>query len=759
MCCAVACLCGVYAAGAYADAYGLAFGLCAALFVLCVVRLCMRRSALLCAMLAMLTLGYGLAGARLCARDEATRYGVLLTGRVSRIISGTRVILTDVTADEDGTTRLLRFPAAVTLMLEEDETREVYVGQRVEGTGRLFEQETPRNPGETDNRVQAICDGYELSGYILPGWTATGEKTFSLWECFRRAREWAVKHLSCVFGEDAPLYQAILLGEKGDMEWDVVRSMRLTGTAHILTVSGMHLSLIALALNKLLSRMRRRWRCPLKILALGMFTLLTGCAPGTVRAFVMASLSTLATWRGRQYDPLTGISAAALFETLLCPVWPLQGAFQFSFFVTLGILLLHGRIDRFLSRHCPRALRVRPLLSMLSVSVSAQLSALPIQLLFYGTVPLLSLPMNLLGGLLMPVLMAVGAFCGTVGAFSLKAGMACAAVLGVPGRLFEHLNVACADMPWSNLRLPAPYVVTVALAALLMALFSDQFLFRRRPVRLRAVVAAVIALLYIVRFDPTARYVQLDVGQGDAAVLRSGRHAVLVDVGPQDSASALRYLRHEGLLVDLLVLSHLDEDHAGALSSLLSSEIDIGALAMAEGALDDVGSQDVVLALEQADQMGISRMMLERGDHVYVNGMCLDVLSPNAFLSGSNERSLVLFTTMDGVRILTTGDLPIDSEMETWPDCDLLKVAHHGSKNATSAQMLEQTTPEVALISVGAHNSYGHPTQRVLDDLAAVGADIYRTDQGGCVTVWLRDGRWRVCTAVLPQDRGPDAAN
>ena len=113
-------------------------------------------------------------------------------------------------------------------------------------------------------------------------------------------------------------------------------------------------------------------------------------------------------------------------------------------------------------------------------------------------------------------------------------------------------------------------------------------------------------------------------------------------------------------------------------------------------------------------------------------------------MEGDNERSLVLYTQSMGVRILTTGDLPTKSEMKSPPDCDILKVAHHGSKYATSDDFVRQTTPKIALISVGANNRYGHPTARVLEALDSVGAAVYRTDESGCITpVAFRSDRSR----------------
>ena len=313
-----------------------------------------------------------------------------------------------------------------------------------------------------------------------------------------------------------------------------------------------------------------------------------------------------------------------------------------------------------------------------------------------------------------------------------------------------RLSIAAAGIEGGIVRLPAPYAITIALAALLMALVSSQI---RRPKGargLRAIAVLALVALTIPRFCPAARYVQLDVGQGDAAILRSGRSAVLVDVGPRGSYAALRYLRREGLRVELAFLSHLDEDHAGALATLLSSEVQIGALALPEGAQEDAASQAVLDTMALARERGIPIRYLSRGDSVSAMGVRFDVLSPAQELSGSNERSLLLSAEIEGVSFLLTGDLPASSEPEVLPDCDVLKVAHHGSRYATSESLLAQVSPQVALISVGARNSYGHPADRVLEALAQAGAAVYRTDESGCVTLWLRKGSWRAQTFLTP---------
>lgn len=699
-----------------------------------------RRSAFLFALLAALLTGNTWAGVRLGTRDAATAPGAELRGTVSAKLSDRRVLLTDVRVEGGETPSR---PVLVTLMLDEGEERTVSVGQRVSGTGRLFAQEEARNPGGVDGRIRALCAGYELSGYLLPGWTAQGEARFSPREQLRLLREMLLLRIDAVFGDAAPTMRALLLGQKQEMDEKVVAAMRLTGTAHVLAVSGMHLSLIAMALERLLRalRLRRRGRFAALAVILGFFTCLTGGAPGTVRALLMALLRAWAPCRGRRYDPLTALAAAAMVITAVNPAQAMNVAFHFSFFVVLGVQLVSGAIAAGLARLRGQGRSPGSLLQTVGVSAGAQLAAVPMTLRLYGYAPLLALPMNLLCGAMLPAVMLGGWAALLAGCICLPAGRLLGAAVGLPVRLFERVSIAVSSMDGAVARLPAPFALTVLLCALLMALASDRIRLGRGRRRAAILCAALIAGSYALRFCPSVRYVQLDVGQGDCAVLRSGRSCVLIDVGPGDSYDALRYLRSEGLEVSAAVLTHADADHAGALGTLLRSEVRIGEIILPEDAALESASEQVRAALALAQGLGVPVRAVSRGDVIEAAGFALWVLSPDGTLVGDNERSLVLLTEVEGTRLLLTGDLPSDCEREDIPDCDVLKVAHHGSKNATSLAFLEQVTPELALISVGAGNRYGHPTQRVLGDLERVGAKVLRTDESGCITLWLRGGR------------------
>lgn len=690
----------------------------------------------ICALL--FVMGNCACGMQLSVTDAPTPPKTAFSGTVARIESEYRVLLENVVLD-DG--RQTNRPVVVTLMNDDEAPKpeEPLCGQRITGVGRLFAQEGVRNPGGVDNRLRAICDGYELSGYLLPGWTAEGKEQFSLMEMFRRLRLRLSDHLELLFGDKAPFFAAILLGERGEIDKELAAAMRLTGTAHILSVSGIHLSIVSAALYALLSRIpvHRGVRYTLQVFGMVFFAGLTGFAVGTIRALVMSMLSLLASLRARRYEPLTALAASAFLITLYCPLMVFNAGFQFSFFVVLGIHLLREQIERMKPVRL-LMLRFPSLCKTMVVSAAAQAAAIPMQLTLYGYIPLLSLPMNLLIGLSLPLLMIGGLIISGIGVLSSSMGQWIGGLVSCLVKVYEQVLLFAADIPGGVLRLPAPPWAILVLFGCVMALISAKIRFGKLRYAACAAIVLVIAAVYLPLFDPAARYVQLDVGQGDASLIRRGRKAVVVDVGPASSYDLLRYLRHEGLEVEAVILSHLDEDHAGALGVLLSYEVDIPRVIMAERAMEDVNSQTVMDAFALLDEKGISAETVCAGDVLSVMGLEYDVLAPSDAQTGSNERSLLLHVDVDGTSFLLAGDLPSGSEPETVPDCDVLKVAHHGSKNASTRAFLEQTSPEIALISVG-RNSYGHPHERVLNDLNGIGANVYRTDENGCITVWLKD--------------------
>ena len=252
----------------------------------------------------------------------------------------------------------------------------------------------------------------------------------------------------------------------------------------------------------------------------------------------------------------------------------------------------------------------------------------------------------------------------------------------------------------------------------------------------------------------TVEIVFLDVGQGDALAIRSpGGRWILVDTGPRgqtyDAGArvVLPYLRRRGVTgIEALVLTHPDLDHIGGAEAVVQA-LDVGYVLDPAQA---TGRDAYVRVLEAASRDSIPWLEARRDVSIMLDGVEVSVLHPDgptpASYSGtdSNAQSVVLLVRYGKFEALLTGDAPVEVEeaiLDDLPsDLEVLKVGHHGSNTSTSALLLAQTSPQLAVISVGARNRYGHPHTDVLTRIIESGARILRTDLSGDIVIRARRG-------------------
>jgi len=244
----------------------------------------------------------------------------------------------------------------------------------------------------------------------------------------------------------------------------------------------------------------------------------------------------------------------------------------------------------------------------------------------------------------------------------------------------------------------------------------------------------------------------IDVGQGDAILIDRGETDILVDGGPT-SASVLAYLQSQAVAnIDLLVATHPHADHIGGLADVLA-QYQVNEIWVSGDTATSQTYQNFATAVAAE---GATVREARRGYTAGMNGMEIAILHPTEALTGDpNEDSVAFRLACGEVSVLLTGDATSDSEASMLAatlalDSDVLKVGHHGSSTSTSAAFLAAVTPKDAVISVGAANTYGHPTQATLDGLAAAGATVYRTDQDGTVVLTSDCTTYTIATSGTP---------
>ena len=658
----------------------------------------------------------------------------------------------------------------------------VRYGQRLALTGRL---ETPPASPDFDYReylqAQGVRSLLRYPGWqLLPGLDGSPllRAAYAAKERLRLATERSLPD------PEAGLLNGILLGLGHTLPEELYDGYRRVGLTHIIVISGFNLGLVVQLVLALAGRLFHRWRALwFSLVAVSLYALFVGATPPVVRAAIMAGLCLLAQRLGRRAHLLTALALASLLMSAANPLILWGASFQLSFASTLALALLEPRLAAAaeVGLAGAGARRWLPLLrELLLASLAAQLATLPIIWATFGEVSLVSLLANLLalpsqGGIMalgwpVPLLGLVHPALGRV------AGLPVWALLRWTNLVVEWL----ARLRWAAISVPP--VPGPVIWAFYGGLLTAALLPRRTPQitddddapKARGqglwryalpALAALVAILWTALPDGKLHVFALDVGQGDAMLLRTPRgRTVLVDGGPDPlllTARLGRVLPFWQRRLDLVVSTHADGDHLGGL-------IPVSQRYRVEAALESPcqPASDLTKAWRDGlSAQGVMPLVGVAGVQVELEpGLMLTVLHPDADMScadsASNDLSVVVLVTYGDCRILLTGDASAEVERRLvaaygLDDLTLLKVAHHGAAISTSEALLAEARPRVALVSVGRDNTYGHPAAEVLDRLAGYGSQVLRTDQQGTIEFSTDGARYWVRThATLASEVG-----
>lgn len=551
--------------------------------------------------------------------------------------------------------------------------------------------------------------------------------------------------IQMIFSEDAVGFaQALLLGDTDGIDHETDTALKRSGIRHIVAVSGLHVTILFSLVSFLMGR--KKWLTALIGLpVLFLFAAVAGFSPSITRACIMHALMVVAMLFEREYDPPTALSFAVLVM-LLCNPWTVTHVgFQLSVGCMIGISLFSDRIQRWLmaSKRLGRFRGIRHKLAAIfsasvSISISASILTVPLSAWYFGMVSLMGPVTNLL-----TLWIVTYVFIGII--------LACAvSLLWLPlGSIFAWVTAwgiryvllmakALSAFPLTAVYTQSVYIVMwLVVCYVLLAAFM--MMKRKRPLLLGAygIITLCIALIasWTEPLLDECRVTVLDVGQGQCILLQSQGKNFMVDCGGSsdtlaaDEAAGL--LRSQGISrLDGVILTHYDRDHAGGVSYLLS-QVDTDALYLPT-CQDKEGISDTLKAYSDGQVLTVCE------DVSIAFGSANITLIPSQSSISDNESGLCVLFQTENCDILITGDRSAEGEREllnsrTLPDLEVLIVGHHGSKTSTSRELLLKTQPDIAIISVGADNSYGHPAQDILERLEKYGCVIYRTDLHGTV--------------------------
>lgn len=558
------------------------------------------------------------------------------------------------------------------------------------------------------------------------------------------------------------LLAGICLGSKDELPKDTLRLFSDTGLSHVLAVSGLHMAVVYGAAKRLLDGVRATAGISAAAgsLIVIFYSFMAGLSPSVMRAAITIIVYLIGQGIGRKADSLNSLGLAATVLLILNPLYAFSVGFQLSFAATLGILLFFKDVKQFLNR-LPGIFR-----DPLAVVISAQLMVSPFLVYYFNRISVGGFIANLLVVPMVGIILVTGFMSGLVGLVFPGIG---AILLKIPGALLvlvEFIITLTHKLPISVATVPSlPLWSYLAYFIALAIIFWPIPRFSGKPKAAAAILLLIMAATPVFLEKGTLEVTFIDVGQGDSIFVRSPKgNTVLIDAGgtprffagDYDTGSdvVMPFLYSRGTdSIDVVVVSHFDDDHAGGLVSILEN-IKVGLLVYGHKSDTPLYSE----LMEAAGANNVNVLSVGRGDEFCLDDVVFEVLGPdkNRVSESENDNSVILRLSYKGISFLFTGDLEAQGEAElisAYNDVRtfVLKVGHHGSSTSTSKEFLSRTSPAFGVISVGAQNVYGHPTSEVLERLFDNGVRVLRTDQKGGITFKIRGKDVKIYTSITEE--------
>lgn len=558
-----------------------------------------------------------------------------------------------------------------------------------------------------------------------------------------------------ISGDARGLVAGLTIGDTSLLSTEIQEQMKVVGLTHLTAVSGANCAIIAGLVMILLRRIRlsRFARFGLISSCLVGYLLLVGQQPSVLRASVMALIVVANSALGRKASAVNALGLAVIVLLIADPWLALEFGFALSAAATFGILILAPATSLKLNPFMPKYLALA-----LSVSIGAQVMCLPILLQLQPGLSTYSLIANLLAEPLVAPVTVMGIIGCALVPFAPWLTRALSWLSSLATWLIENTARILAGEPTPTLKwfsggfgVLASLVLIVAVIAWLRA--------SEARVRLTGLLAALACCAAVFGLNASGfvrtsswpgsdwMIASCDVGQGDAIVLQSRGVTALIDTGKDNALIDACLNRLRVKRIDLLVLTHFDQDHVAGLAGALQRR-SVGQALISPFEDQRPAASDSIRAL---NRIGVTPAFASRGMSGSLGDFTWRVLSPEpkaAFAENSNDASITMFWHSDRVAMLTMADLGasgqdrlLSANSSILPSITssrplIMKVSHHGSADQ-SQEFIEAVHPDIALVSVGSGNSYGHPTQKTLALLNRVGSQTLRTDEMGSIALQL----------------------
>jgi competence protein ComEC len=652
--------------------------------------------------------------------------------------------------------------------------KEYHYGDYIQCYGSIEEPQGQRNPGQFDYRAYLVRKdifytlsiGHSDSVRLL----AEGRGNFFLHTVIipmgQYARQVFIKYLS---QPARALLNALILGERQDIEKEVINDFQRVGVIHVLAISGLHVGFLIIFLMALFSLLRVPY--PLKVIVLFIvlsgFVILINFKAPVVRASLMVMLFILGNLLERKVNAVQIILASAFIILIIEPREIFDPGFQFSYLAVLSIFYGYIIFARFFSRYFKATGRLgnnRYLLWLLKwiwipffISLSAIIGTLPLTVYYYGYLPIVAVIVNIFIIPLIGFILISGFFLLMLSNISLFFTQGVASLINISVKYLYSIIHTISTFPLAAVDLPKPPLIIIVMIIISLYLVISVKRKYRLPAILFTGIIIIITVIAGFKIRNELRVTFLDVGHGDAIHLRfPNGNSLLIDGGESSfycnygKNTVIPFLKQEcGLHLKYVVLSHPHKDHLSGLMEVLQVAA-IDTIVLSPYPYHTRLYKNLLVLCKRKR---IPIRYVSRGDQLYPDPGCrVYILHPsrefsNAYDFGGtecNNSSVVLKIQHGENGILLTGDIEKDAEMSLlhygdFLECEVLKVAHHGGGNSSTIDFLHYVNPLVAVISVGKKSRFNQPADLTLDRLRMVSTATLQTCHEGAVVLEVGD--------------------
>lgn len=607
------------------------------------------------------------------------------------------------------------------------------------------------------------------------------------------------KNESEEYSEPEQLLNAIICGQRIDLnKGEVYEDFKCAGLAHIVAVSGAHLSLVSslllIALKKL--RFKKRTIIIAQSIFILLFIICAAIPISALRAALMAYIAIFSFFGKRRPASLNSLGVCIIILIVLNIETSVSISFALSAGATLGIVMFSILFEYWILRIAPKCPSL--ISSALSLTFSANICSLPLSISVFSQIPLISPISNIICTPIFTILCGFGLIaCIFCSIFSNIIPLVCSALMWITyeiSKLMIFIVKILSNIPYSSiaatLNIIFAIVISIIICCLLYYLWpkdkqistykwafkpitisknvKNPNIFKNKKTNLyvplkpnnnhhkiKIIVPAasciVLLLISFFLFKQTTEQTTikaLDVGQGDSILLKSKGHNFMIDTGNQDNLLKMR-LAEEGINhLDGLMITHPDDDHCGSMD-VIQSLVEVDNIYVSYE-LPSNNDKNCKKLMEQSKKIvkeeNIQKMHV--GNKIHFGEIELEIIWPDKYKdNGGNCDSLCALANIDvnndndiDANALFCGDAEheeIDQmiKKQRLSSINIYKCGHHGSKNAINEDAVRKLCPKITLVSVGAKNKYGHPSKSTIDKLSSVNSEIYRTDQKGTITL------------------------